>query len=109
MVWRSSTRFWSGSSDLGAGSESSPIGPRQAWNLDDRPDLDRTPTGGGDLLGDADRLIQVGRFDQVIPAQLLTGFRKRTIRDQAFAFADADACGGGGRVQRRGRDVLPLR
>src|SRR3954451_82263 len=51
----------------------------------DRPDLDRTKAGAGNTRGDRKRGIEILGFDQVVPAELLAGFRERTIGGQGFA------------------------
>src|SRR6266545_837097 len=48
----------------------------------DRPDLETTE-GVGHLLGELDRLVQVGRLDQVEAAERLLGLEERSVGDGA--------------------------
>src|SRR5579872_1980236 len=79
------------------------IRPASAIHRPDRPHLDRTVLGGGDLGGDADRLVQVLGLDQVVAAELFAGLGERAVRGQRLAVADPHRGGGGDRLQPVGR------
>ena len=63
----------------------------------DRPDLDRTNLGAGNPCGNGKGGVEIFGLDQIIAAELLARFRKRTVRRQCLAVANAH----GGRRRRR--------
>lgn len=82
---------------------------RQARYLDEGPDLDCAFARAGNAGSDAERLIQVLGFNQVVASKLLAGFGKRTIGDEALPIAYPYAGRGGRGVQGRGRKVVSAR
>src|SRR2546422_1697234 len=68
-------------------------------------DFDGSETRSGNAFGNADSLVEVRGIDQVIAAQLLTRFGKRSVDDEPFAVAYANAGGSGRRMKRRGVQI----
>src|SRR5205823_14253853 len=79
---------------------------RQTGNFHHRPDLDGSETGCGNSFRNTDRLIEILRIDQVIPAELFTSFGEWPIRYEPFALAHTDTCGRRNRVQRRRTQIF---
>src|SRR5665213_3292776 len=68
----------------------------------DRPDLDRAIPGAGNLRGNRQRLVEILGLDQIIAAELLAGFRKRTVGGQRLAVAYPHGGRGRDRLQSVG-------
>src|SRR5271169_5645283 len=65
----------------------------------DGPYFDRAHAHGWDADGEADGLVQIFGFDQIVAAELLLGLREGTIGDQTLAVAQPDGRGFRGCVQ----------
>src|SRR5947209_17885571 len=70
---------------------------RRGLQLPDRPHLDASVPGAGDLRRDADGLVEVLAVDEIEPADLLLGLGERPVRRQDLAVTYPDAAGVGGR------------
>jgi hypothetical protein len=82
---------------------------RQARYLHNRPDFDRTCARPWNPSGYAERVVEILRIDQEVPAELLASLRKRAIRYEALAVTHLNAGRRRGRMQRSGGQVLPFR
>src|SRR5215468_191059 len=71
-------------------------GPPWRLGLPDRPHLDRPLPGVWDLGGDLEGLIEVGAFDQVVPADLFLCLGERAVADHHVTAADLHGGGGPG-------------
>src|SRR5262245_5175216 len=75
--------------------------------LADRPDLDRALTRRRNLRSDLNGLVEIRRFDQVEPRELLLRLGERAVGHEQLAIADSDrGCGLDG-LQRLGCDEKP--
>src|SRR5256714_4574128 len=66
----------------------------------DRTHFDGAEARARDLRGDGDGLVQIGRLDQVVAAQLLLRLGEGAVGSQALAVAHAHRGGRVGRLQR---------
>src|SRR2546427_3768133 len=76
------------------------------FRSNDRPDLDRAATGHRNPRGDGNRLVEIGRIDQEVAAQLLLGLRERTVGHHPLALAHPDGRGRRGGLERSGGAIL---
>src|ERR1700730_9062966 len=74
--------------------------------LDEGTHLDSTRAHGGNPCGGGDGFVEMCGLDEVVPAELLPGFGKRTVGHQALAVAHADAGGCRSGVQLRPSHIL---
>src|SRR5829696_2693524 len=81
----------------------------QAWDLHDRPDLDRAPAHPRDAGGNVDRLVEIGGVDQIVATELLTRLRKRAIGYQPFAITHPNAGRRRCQVEWGGAEIMPTR
>src|ERR1700680_1227711 len=84
-------------------------GRRQARQLDHRADFDGTPASPWNPRGYADGLVEIRGIDQVVSAELLPCFRKRTVGHEPLALAHPNAGRRRRGVQRRGGQKLSAR
>src|SRR6185295_3956342 len=68
----------------------------------DRPHLDRTDARRRHARGDADRLVEVAGFDQVVAHQLLPAVGEGAVGHQPLPAAEPDGGRGGRRLERVG-------
>src|SRR5262245_13314131 len=78
----------------------------QPWNLEDRPNLDRSDRGHRDPFRDSHRIVEILCFDQVVAPELLPRFGERTIGHESFSFTYPDAGRSRRRVQRTGGEIM---
>src|ERR1700683_4616853 len=68
----------------------------------DRAYLDAAVPGAGNTPGDRQSFVQILRLTEIVAAELLPRFRKRTVGDQHFPVAHSDRGRGRNRLQPGG-------
>src|SRR5215471_17317443 len=85
------------------------IGRRKPRNFHDWPDFNSAETSRRDSPRNGDGIIEIFCVDEVKTAELLTCFRKRSVRYQTFAFTDTNTRRRRNGMERRGIQILAAR